>query len=847
MTVMHRFRHRFGIVGAIGAALAMAGPAAALEVAVDVDTTVVPLGSSTSVEIFVDVTHDNPGLLGPVQLTGTLPPDFDIVSHTLIETNVGGDIYWNQNTARLLNHAPDWWGETVRDLQLTLWGSPIAGGEPCGVFGVDVHPQTGAIFALIATIVPGGECDYEYTTNRWLYTVDPSTGDAFYVGAPSARLNGLSFLPDGRLIGIGSSGASPRGGVFEVSTADAATTFRAIPTSMFSRGVRDANGVAGANYDDGHLYYVVECEMFQINTTTWAVTQQPATGCFGDSYGAHGMTYLGGGRFLAFSWDNAYLIEQSGGEWVLDDYQYDLDDDIRGVYASTLHAGAGSCSVSGRTFICDMPQFAPRGQFLLELETDFVPGRVGTYTVAVEVAGGGQSATASRNIRVTAADLAAFAAVNTPRVDVGDTQTFTVEVENLGARATNGYAVITPPANTTYQSYTSTQGSCSWNGTILDCNLGSIGAGMLVRITVETTADSNGAGTLTVEASASDDESSLANNTASVGIVVGPASDLVVGAGLGSVAAAPAAQPGAAQPVTFTVANRGPDTAVDVVLRHRVPAGLTLTAGTADAGSCAVADGLLTCDLGDIAAGTTVTVDLAPTPVSSGSFALLATAEAASPPELNPADNSAVLRLQVAPPSLAVAAASGGLLGIKLTHGGETQQALAVRALTVRAAALGNIAGPLQVVVIRDDNGNGRADAGEQAVGNASLALDGADLRVSLRNLTVDSGESVALIFVQRSSAVAAETAALGASGLAALGLLPLAGLIGLRRRRGALLALVLVSASLLPGCGDLLEELLRGRVQVTLTAVEAGLAGAQGDQSSIEGLPLEGPVTEVK
>lgn len=851
--------HRLGIAGLLGVALAAASPAAALDLDIAGDTPVVFLGDNPTVTFTGSLAHPGPGIDGNLIFSGTLPPGFDITGIEVMPGLVGGEMSWNtDNDTRLFTF--DSSGNRVNSVPITLEGVPTPS-QPCGFYGMDLDPLTGQYFAFIGLQPPGyndgSDLCYYASSVRDLFRIDPTTGVATWIASMPTKFNAMTIAPDGRIFAQGANGATQRSAIYLVNRDSGALTLIARAPIASARTTWNAASNFAFHAGDGLIYTAAKDDIGNIDCMLGATDPDDRSTVFEDlpidngdcpDEDHYSMTYVGPDTFLVFDdSEDAYALFYDGTDW---DWEWVLstDDYVRG------HVGAGreqtlgsNCTFLGRSFSCSIPQIVPLGHYDVEVQGDFAATQAGTFRADFAADSDAGADEASIDIRVVAADLAAFATVSPVRADIGDTQVFTVEVENLGTRNTNGTAVITPPANVNYSTYSSTQGSCSWNGTFLNCNLGTIGPGMLARVTIDTVAATDGAGSLVVEATSSNDESSLANNVATAGIVIGPAADLVVGAGLGAIAAAPAAQPGAAVPVTFTVANLGPDAAVDVVLRHRIPAGLDLDSAAADAGSCAVADGLLTCDLGDIAAGATVTVDLSPTPVSSGSFSLLVTAESASPPEINPANNQASLRLQVAPPSLSVELASGGVLGLTLTHGGETDQALAVRALTVRASVLGNVAGPLRVRVVRDDNGNGRADEGEQAVGNASLDLNGADLRISLRNLTIDSGESVTLVFTQSAAAAGVDTAAAGSSALAALGLIPVVGLLGLRRRRGALLALVLVSASILPGCGDIFEELLRGRVQVTLTGVEAGLAGTQGDQSVVEGLPLEGPVTEVK
>jgi uncharacterized repeat protein (TIGR01451 family) len=74
------------------------------------------------------------------------------------------------------------------------------------------------------------------------------------------------------------------------------------------------------------------------------------------------------------------------------------------------------------------------------------------------------------------------------------------------------------------------------------------------------------------------------------------------------------------QPVTYTlvVANAGPDPATGVVLTDTLPAGVTVGGATISQGTCHVAAGVITCGVGELAAGATVTATVVVTPTRMG-------------------------------------------------------------------------------------------------------------------------------------------------------------------------------------------------------------------------------------
>ncbi len=89
----------------------------------------------------------------------------------------------------------------------------------------------------------------------------------------------------------------------------------------------------------------------------------------------------------------------------------------------------------------------------------------------------------------------------------------------------------------------------------------------------------------------------------------------------------------------MTVTNKGPDTATNVQLADPAPAGITYLSATASQGTCTVTPVLITCSLGSIASGQTVTVNATGKSTSIGSHTNTATVTGGGGRETNPADN----------------------------------------------------------------------------------------------------------------------------------------------------------------------------------------------------------------
>jgi uncharacterized repeat protein (TIGR01451 family) len=90
---------------------------------------------------------------------------------------------------------------------------------------------------------------------------------------------------------------------------------------------------------------------------------------------------------------------------------------------------------------------------------------------------------------------------------------------------------------------------------------------------------------------------------------------------------------------TMTVTNKGPDTATNVQLADPAPAGITLLTATASQGTCTVSAALITCNLGTIAPGQTVTVNATGRATAVGTHVNTVTVSGQGGRETNPADN----------------------------------------------------------------------------------------------------------------------------------------------------------------------------------------------------------------
>jgi uncharacterized repeat protein (TIGR01451 family) len=90
---------------------------------------------------------------------------------------------------------------------------------------------------------------------------------------------------------------------------------------------------------------------------------------------------------------------------------------------------------------------------------------------------------------------------------------------------------------------------------------------------------------------------------------------------------------------SLKVTNKGPDTATNVQVADPAPAGITYLTANASQGTCSLSPALVTCALGTIARGQTVTIAITARATTVGSHTNTATVVGSGGRETNPADN----------------------------------------------------------------------------------------------------------------------------------------------------------------------------------------------------------------
>ncbi|MGQ0670200.1 MAG: COG1361 S-layer family protein, partial [Actinomycetota bacterium] len=189
----------------------------------------------------------------------------------------------------------------------------------------------------------------------------------------------------------------------------------------------------------------------------------------------------------------------------------------------------------------------------------------------------------------------------------GDSFSFTITVTNNGDATAHDVVVTdTLPAGLTITSVSGP--NCSVVGQTATCNVGDLAPGASVEITINVTADEGACPSVTNQATVTFDQGdgsvSVGSNPVTVGVNCQPDVGIVKNAdapGGGVVA-------GESFSYTITVTNNGTGTAHNVIVTDTVPDGLTID--SVDGPNCSVNGQTVTCLIGDLGPGESVTITI---------------------------------------------------------------------------------------------------------------------------------------------------------------------------------------------------------------------------------------------
>lgn len=257
------------------------------------------------------------------------------------------------------------------------------------------------------------------------------------------------------------------------------------------------------------------------------------------------------------------------------------------------------------------------------------------------------------------ADLGLSVAAAPDPVQVGTNLTYTFSVTNQGPDAATGVAISDIlPDSVQLISVSASQGSVSTNSGLVVANLGSLNANAAAKVTLVVSPTAAGVISNSASVIASEIDLNPANNTVTtVNTAVLPVADL----GLTLSASAAAATVGSNLTYTASVTNSGPSTALSVVLSDLLPVGVGVVAVNPSQGTWTNVNGAVTCQLGNLIAGTAASVDVTVTPLVAGQITNTITVGTVSS-DPNPANNAATLVTPAATPVAHIVAAGAHLL-----------------------------------------------------------------------------------------------------------------------------------------------------------------------------------------
>lgn len=317
-----------------------------------------------------------------------------------------------------------------------------------------------------------------------------------------------------------------------------------------------------------------------------------------------------------------------------------------GVIFQSADAG---CTAAGQTVTCAIGALASGANETRQITVQ-VPISLGTQTLTNTAVTSGNEGdpTPGNNTddAVTtvgpAADLAVVKS-GPASIDQGGNITWTIVVTNNGPSTATDVEINDPlPAGTALVATQPSQGTCGTTDP-LECDLGSIPAGGTAQVLVTASTDRGLGGSsitnrVTVDGAEPDVDPSNNSSEVVTAISLVPFDSARL-----SIVKTVSGTPAFEQPLTYTLAvrNDGPSASTNTVVTDALPAGLVYQSSTTTQGTCAHANGTVTCQLGTLPNGGTATVTVVAIPTVTGELRNFATVRG-DQTDGNPADNQGV-------------------------------------------------------------------------------------------------------------------------------------------------------------------------------------------------------------
>ena len=230
-------------------------------------------------------------------------------------------------------------------------------------------------------------------------------------------------------------------------------------------------------------------------------------------------------------------------------------------------------------------------------------------------------------------------------VTKGQPLTYTVTAKNNGP-ATAGAVSLTDtlPGSVTFNSVTTSRGSCSHLSGTVTCGLGQLGSGETATVTIKVTPQEPG--TITNRASirsANEPDANEADNTTTESTTVDSTANLSVK----TVDSPDPVAVGGKLAYTVRVTNLGPQKASAVTLLDALSKSVRFRSIAWSQGTCSRSGSRIACNLGDLADGATATVKIVVNPTARGLIPNTARVFAESPEDPNTANNTSRITTRV--------------------------------------------------------------------------------------------------------------------------------------------------------------------------------------------------------
>ena len=324
-----------------------------------------------------------------------------------------------------------------------------------------------------------------------------------------------------------------------------------------------------------------------------------------------------------------------------------------GVTFVSANSTVGACAENAGIVTCNIGALANGGTAIITIiVTPTVPATLSNTASAATTTFDPVAANNSTTITTTArlvTDLSLTKTDNPDPILAGQNLTYTVTVSNGGPHNATGVTLTdTLPANVTFVSANSTAGTCAQAAGVVTCNIGALanGASATVTIIVTTTGATAASITNTANVTGAEFDSNAANNSASASTAVTPVADVQI---IKTAAPNPV---NAGQNLTYAVnvRNNGPSAATGISVTDTPPVTLALVSATGSQGTCSIAAGTITCNVGTLASGAQATATIVVTPLA-GAVPSVSNTAAVTANETDPvaANNSSTVVVTVNP------------------------------------------------------------------------------------------------------------------------------------------------------------------------------------------------------